>query len=135
MNQMSTCPLLMKFFAFWGGLFGFLGVVCSALISHLPSYYFAIGGQEMGKTATQILLWHAFPLFIIPFLRSHLSSAVLIFTGSCFMAGVIIFCGAVYYTAFTGVHPGPIAPVGGTLLMVGWLGLAFAALTLKKTRD
>ncbi len=48
--------------------------------------------------------------------------------GAAFTLGLLAFCGAVYALALGGVRIGPLAPVGGTLLMLGWLLLALSAL-------
>ncbi len=47
--------------------------------------------------------------------------------------GLVLFCGAVYALALGGVRLGMVAPVGGTLLMVGWalLGLSAVIATRK----
>jgi len=45
-----------------------------------------------------------------------------------FALGMVLFCGAVYAQGFTGTSLGPVAPTGGTLLMLGWLLLGLSAL-------
>lgn len=71
--------------------------------------------------------WHALALLAAALLAArgarlaHLACA-------CFAAGMLLFCGAVYAGAFAGFRLGPVAPVGGTLLIAGWLILAASAL-------
>jgi uncharacterized membrane protein YgdD (TMEM256/DUF423 family) len=48
--------------------------------------------------------------------------------GAAFAVGALLFCGAVYLRALAGVSLGMVAPVGGTLLMAGWLLFATSAL-------
>ena len=43
-----------------------------------------------------------------------------------FVGGALLFAGAIDLRVFAGLHT-PLAPVGGTLLMAGWLLLAVAA--------
>jgi uncharacterized membrane protein YgdD (TMEM256/DUF423 family) len=50
------------------------------------------------------------------------------FAAAAFLAGMILFCGAVWAGALMGQSLGPIAPSGGMLLMLGWALLALAAL-------
>lgn len=46
-----------------------------------------------------------------------------------FLAGGLLFAGSLYGMAFTGARwLGPVTPVGGLLLMAGWLALGWAAL-------
>ncbi len=46
--------------------------------------------------------------------------------GAAFAVGLVLFCGAVYALALGGL-PLVMAPVGGTLLMVGWALLGLSA--------
>jgi uncharacterized membrane protein YgdD (TMEM256/DUF423 family) len=49
--------------------------------------------------------------------------------GAAFAVGsVLLFCGAVYSLALAGVSWGLLAPVGGILLMIGWVLLGASAL-------
>jgi uncharacterized membrane protein YgdD (TMEM256/DUF423 family) len=48
--------------------------------------------------------------------------------GLCFVVGLLLFCGAAYVSGIGGVRLGPVAPIGGTTLMLGWAFLAWAAL-------
>ena len=46
----------------------------------------------------------------------------------CFCAGVLVFSGSLYVMAFTGITKlGMITPIGGALLIVGWLCMAWGA--------
>ena len=48
---------------------------------------------------------------------------------ACFVAGVAIFPGSLYLMAFTGATwLGAITPIGGVLLIGGWVALGVAAL-------
>jgi uncharacterized membrane protein YgdD (TMEM256/DUF423 family) len=47
--------------------------------------------------------------------------------GFAFALGLPLFCGAVYALALDGVHLPMLAPIGGTLLMLGWLLLGLSA--------
>ena len=47
--------------------------------------------------------------------------------GAIILAGAFIFSGEIYFGAFTGNHSLiMLAPVGGTLMILGWIVLAFA---------
>jgi uncharacterized membrane protein YgdD (TMEM256/DUF423 family) len=50
-----------------------------------------------------------------------------------FLAGMILFSGSLYYQVVRGVQDmPPIAPIGGTLLMLGWLALALSAFGIRR---
>jgi uncharacterized membrane protein YgdD (TMEM256/DUF423 family) len=48
--------------------------------------------------------------------------------GVAFAVGLALFCGALYSLALAGVSWGLLAPVGGILLMIGWVLLGASAL-------
>jgi uncharacterized membrane protein YgdD (TMEM256/DUF423 family) len=47
--------------------------------------------------------------------------------GAVFAVGLVLFCGAVYSLALGGMSWGILAPIGGVLLMIGWLLLGASA--------
>lgn len=99
------------------GLAGFLGVMLAALSAH--------GEPERARmlgSVAALLGWHA-PAFLAwrGWGRAPLAPVL-------WAAGLLLFGGAVLTRAFTGVSLGWTAPMGGILLMAGWLLVAFAAL-------
>lgn len=52
-------------------------------------------------------------------------------TQLCWMLGILLFCGSLYLKAYGLTASSPFAPFGGTLLMVGWLGVFLLALSKK----
>jgi uncharacterized membrane protein YgdD (TMEM256/DUF423 family) len=48
--------------------------------------------------------------------------------GAAFAVGLVLFCGAVYALALGGMRLPLLAPIGGSLLMLGWALLAASAL-------
>jgi uncharacterized membrane protein YgdD (TMEM256/DUF423 family) len=100
------------------GLCGAAGVVLSAAASHR-------GGAFVGTAAT-FLLMHA-PVF----LGVGLLTANRILRAGCLMllVGLILFSGDLLARDFLGSRLFPFAaPVGGTLLIAGWLAIALSAL-------
>ncbi len=56
--------------------------------------------------------------------RTAAPSRLLALAGSLLLAGIVLFCGALYWLAVSGASPGPFAPVGGVCFMAGWCCLA-----------
>ena len=54
--------------------------------------------------------------------------------GLAFIAGTVLFCGAIYALALGGLHLAMLAPIGGTLLMLGWALLAASAVWPRASR-
>ena len=91
-----------------------------------------IGGAQVFMTraaaalasAVQMNGWHALALVACGVWgRGVFTNAA----GVCFALGVLLFCGSIY-AGFAGVALGPVTPVGGGLLMLGWLALGLSAL-------
>ena len=103
---------------FAGGLVGAAGVALSAAAAHL--------GGAFTSTAASFLLMHA-PVFLAigliganRFLR--IASVIL-------LAGLLLFAGDLLARDFLESRLFPMsAPIGGTLLIAGWLGIAISAL-------
>jgi uncharacterized membrane protein YgdD (TMEM256/DUF423 family) len=70
--------------------------------------------------------WHALALMIAG-LMAERGRSLAHLAAAAFLAGMILFCGAVWAGALMGRSLGPIAPSGGMLLMLGWALLALAA--------
>ncbi|MBL8581693.1 MAG: DUF423 domain-containing protein [Rhizobiaceae bacterium] len=107
-----------RIFAVLGGLFGAAGVALSAMAAHR-------GGAFIGTAAT-FLLAHAPVLLAIGLVAAgrpmRLATALL-------GLGVVLFCGDLLAREFLGGRLFPFAaPIGGSAMILGWLGIALAAL-------
>ncbi|XP_023017214.2 transmembrane protein 256 homolog [Leptinotarsa decemlineata] len=70
------------------------------------------------ETASRYHFFHTLALLAVPMTRYPSV------TGSLLITGTILFSGACYYHAFTGENKlGKMAPIGGTLLIFGWLSM------------
>jgi len=47
--------------------------------------------------------------------------------GAAFTAGIVLFCGSIYALGLGATRTAPAAPIGGALLMLGWLLLGLSA--------
>lgn len=72
------------------------------------------------ETANRMHFFHSLAMLGVPMCRNPAIA------GSLFLTGTILFSGPCYYYAFTGNNKlGKLAPVGGTILIIAWLSLAF----------
>ncbi|MCQ8242533.1 DUF423 domain-containing protein [Rhizosaccharibacter radicis] len=110
-----------------GALLGFATVACGALAAHLPDRMLVPGGREMLRGAVQMQGWHAAALLLIGALAERQDGWPLRLAAILMLCGIASFCGGVYSLAFGTTVAGWLAPLGGTLAMVGWLLLAVAA--------
>jgi uncharacterized membrane protein YgdD (TMEM256/DUF423 family) len=114
--------------------FGFLAVALGAMGAHglKASWEAALAVDEAAKrldvwkTASLYHVVHAVVLLILAFAFSDPKQGR--WTWNCFVSGVIIFSGSLYLLCLTGIKwLGAITPIGGLLLMAGWLLLALGA--------
>ena len=117
----------MQVYRIWlalGALMGALAVAAAAYAAHAPV---DPARAKALASAVQMQGWHALALVAVGLLGTaggwpgHLA-------GALFLAGTALFCGAVYIPLFGGPSLGMTAPVGGTMLIIGWLALAVGAL-------
>jgi uncharacterized membrane protein YgdD (TMEM256/DUF423 family) len=101
-----------------GGLSGAAGVALSAAAAHL-------GGAFVGTAAT-FLLMHA-PVFLAVGLAG--ANRIMRCASLVLLVGLVLFCGDLLSRDFLGGRLFPMsAPIGGTLLIGGWLAIAISAL-------
>ncbi|RJT37299.1 DUF423 domain-containing protein [Mesorhizobium waimense] len=101
-----------------GGLCGAAGVVLSAAEAHL--------GGAFVSTAASFFLMHA-PVFLAVGLIG--AGRVLRVASLILLVGLVLFCGDLLARDFLGSRLFPMsAPIGGTLLIAGWLAIAGSAL-------
>jgi uncharacterized membrane protein YgdD (TMEM256/DUF423 family) len=105
------------------GALGFLGVALGAFGAHGLRERLAPGMLDVYKTGVLYHLLHAVALLAVALGAERLARPRAIAT--LWLAGVVIFSGSLYALALTGVGTlGAITPVGGLLLMAGWVTLA-----------
>ncbi len=87
--------------------------------------------REWLQTGSQYQIVHAFAIMgVVALVRSATVNAPVALVAQClFLAGSVLFPGALYALAFGGPRwMGAVAPIGGAAFILGWLSLALAAL-------
>ncbi|XP_042201492.1 transmembrane protein 256 [Callorhinchus milii] len=76
--------------------------------------------KELFETANKYHFLHSLALLGVPHCRAPLLA------GSLLTTGMVMFCGSLYYQALTGDSTfTKAAPYGGSLLIFGWVAMAF----------
>ncbi len=90
---------------------------------------------ELVRTASNYQLWHAVLLVALaaataaPVPPGRWTGRLLTAAAAAIALGQLMFCGALYAIAATGVRGvGAVAPIGGVALMVGWALVALAGI-------
>ncbi len=109
-----------------GSLAGLGAVAMAAAAAH------ALNGLPPGmlhvvESGVQMQGWHALALVLCG-VWAQRRGKITHWAGGAFALGTVLFCGAVYALALGGIATGPMAPVGGVLLMAGWVLLGVSAL-------
>ncbi len=115
-----------------GSLAGLSAVAMAALSAH------GLEGldptaQQMVRSALEMHGWHALALLACG-LWAPRGGRLADAAGASFTIGLVLFCGAVYALALDGIRLPLAAPIGGTLLMVGWLLLCLSILFPPRNR-
>lgn len=112
-----------RMIALAGTLLALSAVVLAAMGSHL---FDMKGMQGTWQTASNIHLFNAAALLGLAALLAKLDPAPLRWGAWMIVLGTVIFCGSIYLHVITGRTPTSVAPVGGMLMMAGWLLAALA---------
>ena len=107
-----------------GALLAAAGVALGAFGAHALQGDLSPAAAGWWQTAVQYQMWHAVALVALgaaPLHRIALPAAML-------GAGALIFSGSLYLMALTELRAlGMVTPVGGLLMILGWLLLAWRA--------
>lgn len=115
-----------------GSLLGGIAVATGAFGAHaLRTVLDASGQAGNWETATRYAVIHALAAVVAGVIASRrtLSDAArpALTAGICFLLGSLIFSGCLMALALSGIRIfGAIVPIGGALLIVGWVILAVA---------
>lgn len=109
-----------------GALVGLGAVAMAAVAAHLVPETADPRAAAMLRSAIQMQGWHAVALLTCG-LWAERGGRLATCAGVAFIAGVMLFCGAIYALVLGGLHLAMLAPIGGTLLMLGWALLAASA--------
>lgn len=105
-----------------GALVGLTGVGMAALAAHGLDP--AAAGQV--RSGVEMQVWHALALRACGLWAPH-GGKLVHGAGAALASGTLLFCGSVYALGLGVTRSAPAAPIGGTLLMLGWLLLGLSA--------
>jgi uncharacterized membrane protein YgdD (TMEM256/DUF423 family) len=111
------------------GLLGALGVAIGAFGAHkLHDMLEKAGRLDTFETAVRYQFYHVVALLALAALWVARPELRLAPTAWLWTSGILLFSGSLYILCFTGITKlGMVAPVGGLLLLAGWLSLLPAA--------
>lgn len=128
-----------------GSLLGGTAVACGAFGAHGLEIRLAKDGAfseadqqrllEVWETAARYQMYHALALLAVGLVGVWQGSKAIFFAGAAMTLGTVIFSGCLYALVLSGQKwLGGIVPIGGALMIAGWIALAVAVSRLQAER-
>ena len=116
----------MKSYIVLASLFASLAILFGAFGSHALKERLSAQSLEVYDIATRYLMFHALGIFLIALLGFQLPKESLEIPVTIMIVGTSIFSGSLYLIAMLDFKKlGMVTPIGGLLLIVSWLLLAY----------
>ena len=116
----------MKSYIVLASLFAALAILFGAFGSHALKERLSAQSLEVYDIATRYLMFHALGIFLIALLGFQLPKDSLEIPVIIMVVGTSIFSGSLYLIAMLDFKKlGMVTPIGGLLLIVSWLLLAY----------
>jgi len=116
----------MKGYIIIASLFAALAILFGAFGSHALKERLSVQSLEVYDIATRYLMFHALGIFLIALLGFQLPKESLEIPVIMMIVGTSIFSGSLYLIAMLDFKKlGMVTPIGGLLLIVSWLLLAY----------
>ncbi|EAW32838.1 hypothetical protein GP2143_16321 [marine gamma proteobacterium HTCC2143] len=118
-----------KLFLVVAAMSGLMAVIIGAFGAHGLKDRVAEDLLVIYQTGVQYHFYHTFALLAVSLLLLRYPQLGLLnWSGGFFIIGTLIFSGSLYVMALTGFRwLGAITPIGGVVLIIGWLMLVAAA--------
>lgn len=114
------------------GLNGAMGVALGAWAAHGLQASLPQAAIDWIKTGASYQLWHAAALLGLGALAALRRTRLFPVAGWALGAGAVIFSGSLYLYALAGLGwAASLAPVGGTLMIAGWLAVILAGFRVR----
>ena len=104
-----------------------LGVALGAYAAHAAKGAAHPEAARLLQTGVQYQLIHGLGVIAVGVLARSASSRWLAAAGGLLLAGIVLFCGSLWVLALTAHSLGPVAPLGGIAMILGWVALAVHA--------
>ena len=110
-----------------GATLALLAVALGAFGAHALRERLEARALEIFETAVRYQMYHALALLGVAWLSTRLAGPLTGWAGWLMVAGTVVFSGSLYLLVLTGPRwLGAITPIGGVLLIAGWLLVVLA---------
>ncbi|WP_042221366.1 DUF423 domain-containing protein [Oceanobacillus manasiensis] len=112
----------MKLFLLLGVINGFLAVALGAFGAHGLEGRISEKAIATWEKAVTYQMFHTMALLVTGLLMAKFTSGGLVWAGSMFFAGIILFSGSLYVYSITSIKTfAMITPIGGVAFLIGWV--------------
>ena len=113
---------------FFSAMTGFIAVAAGAFGAHALKTKISPEMLTVFEVGVRYQMYHALAMVLSIWVSTVVSGVWPLAAGWTFLAGIAIFSGSLYILALTAVKAwGAVTPIGGLLLLAGWVFLAIAA--------
>ncbi|MEM6724063.1 MAG: DUF423 domain-containing protein [Bacteroidota bacterium] len=125
------------------GISGVITVALGAFAAHGLEDKLTDYQKQVFETASDYQFFHTLAMLGVLLLQQQWDNRFLNYVFNTFLIGIILFSGSLYLLACADILDiagfkfilGPITPIGGTGLIIGWSLLSFAAYKGIKSKD
>ncbi len=109
-------------------LSGAVMVLVGAYAAHGLAARTSAAMVDLVETGVRYQAWHTLAMLAVLAWRSHTPQSGQQIVLALWALGITAFSGSLYLMALAGLSVGIVTPIGGLLLIAGWLALATTAL-------
>lgn len=121
-----------KAFFLAGALFGALAIIFGAFGSHALKSRLTADRLNVFEIGVRYQMYHALLLISLAWAISFFTSSLVSSAGWIIVLGTCVFSGSLYcLVLFDAAWWGAVTPIGGMILLIGWVMLALGAFLTK----
>jgi uncharacterized membrane protein YgdD (TMEM256/DUF423 family) len=121
-----------RLFLVSGALVMALAVALGAYAAHAAKGAAHPEAARLLQTAVLYQLVHGLGILLAGVVSRWQASAWIGAAGALHLAGIVLFCGSLWFLAFTARSLGAAAPLGGLAFIAGWTAFAVHALAVHR---
>ncbi len=127
-------------FLVFASVSGALAVMAGAFGAHWLKDHLDLHQLSSFETGVRYQFYHSLALIAVHILLHYSGNKLLIRAGYLFATGIILFSGSIYFLSLRSLigmdlkFLGPVTPLGGLLLLAGWIHLLLYSIS-KKTKE
>lgn len=123
-----------------GAIFSLLAVILGAFGAHALKAVLTAEQLDSFNTAVRYLMFHGLALLVIGIIKDKMHHPWIKISGLLMFSGTILFSGSIMLLVCRKILGmefltllGPVTPIGGTILIAGWIYLILALLKEKQS--